>query len=1206
MAYAFQTGTIINDRYQLSEVVGQGGMSTVYLGFDPRLERQVAIKALHPFLTDQADFLIRFKQEASSIAKLRHQNIIQVFDYNEFGGIHYIALEYVEGGNLKQYLARLKRDEQYMPLSLLLPTMARLCDAVAYAHNHQMLHRDLKPENVMVRPDGEPVLTDFGIVKMLSGLNITTQTESLLGTAAYMSPEQIRSERLDHRSDLYSLGVVLYEMATGARPFVGNSPVQIMMKHSLDEVPPFSHFVDELRVAEINQLRPIIEKALQKEPNQRYKTALDFKAALDELFQTAMAAQPLENGAIKALALPTDPFVATGEATEESGSYLFKSEQFDSEILAQLSESAPIVLTPEQMATQAQQEIVQLRHDLGKDQLSESILRRLVLLLARSGDFVAALTEINQFQKRFTETVGIDLHPETISLRDSILAARLAPLHNLKRDNSLFVGRSHEVEAILALWHDPDLRILTLVGPGGIGKTRLAREVMRQLASALWRRFLHGIYWIPLDALDADGGTHALVYAVGQILGITFEGEAPPESQLFNGIQSREMLLVFDNFEHIVGQAPLIGRLLEAAPQVRVMVTSRHILELSQEKVFPVHGFRQQELDPAHADLTGPMLSDGPRLFLQICQKHNRRFQPTLAELESIERICDDLNGMPLGIELAAGWARAISVTEIERKIAENLDFLNSTGKNIPERHRSLRAVFEYSWKLLTAEEQTTLKNLSIFRSRFDIDAALDVGQTSLATISALIDKSLLQVVFMAEEGHTASQRAYTLQQMVRHFAFQKLREAPTPYQLVTERFHAYFIHYITARRSGVVDFPNLGIVSEIRFNYENIIFAWQSALLQPTYDADVAERLISASQLLTQYHLILGLYRQGVDLFVSAFATLPSAAPPELIATLQLGIASMQIYVSEFSAAEIGLSQAAYRIEDRAEQAYANLMFGELYHKIGQFDASREHGERALNQYKEIEDEPGVARATRFLGRHYYATGNFAQAFSYYEEAFALFQRLGDHFHAIPIRASQALPMVLVGQYDASKAAIMADLELATEWGHKPRMAVNLLNLAWTRTHVDELDQAEEEIGKSLVYYQECGDQEGECGALLVTARIYYLRREVALARSYFMQALNLANQISVLPKLYEAIGGLALTIISLESDFPEAYRLAQFVKRVIPVGSMGMFYVLEAENLCASHFTKEERAALAKAVNSLALDDVLAKLAKLRFNTL
>ncbi|MCC6189706.1 MAG: serine/threonine protein kinase, partial [Anaerolineales bacterium] len=229
-------GYNLGGRYKIDALLGQGGMSAVYQAHDPNLRRTVAVKLIHAHLSADPEFVRRFEAEAAAVAQLRHPNIVQVFDFNHDGDTYYMVMEYLPGESLQARLRHLSSLKQRFSLPATIGIIAPIADAVAYAHERGTIHRDLKPANVMLMPREQPVLTDFGVAKILGGQHHTA-TGAIIGTPAYMSPEQVRGSALDGRADIYSLGIILYEMAAGRPPFEGDSAMTIMLKHVNEPVP---------------------------------------------------------------------------------------------------------------------------------------------------------------------------------------------------------------------------------------------------------------------------------------------------------------------------------------------------------------------------------------------------------------------------------------------------------------------------------------------------------------------------------------------------------------------------------------------------------------------------------------------------------------------------------------------------------------------------------------------------------------------------------------------------------------------------------------------------------------------------------------------------------------------------------------------------------------------------------------------------------
>ena len=268
-------GRTLSGRYRIDDLLGQGGMSAVYKATDPNLKRVVAIKLIHPHLSSDPSFVLRFEGEASAVASLRHPNIVQVFDFNNDGGVYYMVLEFIPGETLQDRMQRLNQVGRKLSIKEALTCTLNICDAVGYAHQRGMVHRDIKPANIMLDVHNQAILMDFGIVKILGGESHTS-TGAVVGTARYMSPEIIRGEVADHRSDIYSLGVTLYEMLSGRPPFMADSAMTLMMMHLNDPIPNVREFRDDVPPA----LTQILEKSLAKDRTDRYQSAAEMSADL--------------------------------------------------------------------------------------------------------------------------------------------------------------------------------------------------------------------------------------------------------------------------------------------------------------------------------------------------------------------------------------------------------------------------------------------------------------------------------------------------------------------------------------------------------------------------------------------------------------------------------------------------------------------------------------------------------------------------------------------------------------------------------------------------------------------------------------------------------------------------------------------------------------------------------------------------------------
>jgi predicted ATPase/class 3 adenylate cyclase/tetratricopeptide (TPR) repeat protein len=385
-----------------------------------------------------------------------------------------------------------------------------------------------------------------------------------------------------------------------------------------------------------------------------------------------------------------------------------------------------------------------------------------------------------------------------------------AGLTNLPSPRTSFVGRGDELEEIDRLLEDPNCRLLTLVGPGGVGKTRLALEA----AARRIDRYAHGVHFVPLASVVAPDFLAPAVADALQFPIDTAHSGLSPQDQLVDYLSERSTLLVLDNFEHLVEGAGLVTLVIERASNVRILTTSRERLNVQSEWVLDVDGLRVSANGNGHERAEGAL-----RLFEERARQVDHGFELGEAELKHAVRICRLVDGMPLGIELAAAWVSMLPCAEIADEIERTIGFLETSMRDVPERHRSLRAAFDHSWRLLTDEQRRCFRQLSVFRGPFTREAAAVVAGADLGLLAELVSKSLVRRLELGR---------YELHELLRQYAVDRLAEDPDEPAEVRERHARFYVGRLVDRREALPgprmseardelrgDVPNLGSAGE-------------------------------------------------------------------------------------------------------------------------------------------------------------------------------------------------------------------------------------------------------------------------------------------------------------------------------------------------------------------------------------------------------
>jgi predicted ATPase/DNA-binding SARP family transcriptional activator len=622
------------------------------------------------------------------------------------------------------------------------------------------------------------------------------------------------------------------------------------------------------------------------------------------------------------------------------------------------------------------------------DPWREEAHRQLLRVLALSGQRSAALAQYETCRRALADELDVEPSEETTTLYRHIqrgelqaepVVTRPARSDNLPTALTPFVGRTQELSELAQLLADPACRLLTLVGPGGIGKTRLALQSAMQHREA----FAQGVAFVPLAPISSAG---LIVSTIAAALGVALHGSTDPETQLLNSLREQHMLLVLDNFEHLLDGVDLLVELLRQAPQLKMLVTSREPLQLHGEWVFEVNGLPVPADDqPQEFDL-----NDATTLFLQRARRAQAGFALTDAERPAVVRICRLVDGLPLAIELAAVWVRTLACVEIAYEIQRGLDFLRASARDIPTRHHSLRAVFDHSWHLLSEDERRVLRRLSVFRGGFQREAAEHVAGAPLSLLSSLVAKSLLR---RTEAGR------YDLHEVVRQYAREQLRaggEEPT----IRRRHAQYFIGFAASAQSELHGPDEIVWFRHLDEDHDNMreVFRWA---LEPQPKAEASERFaLSARLAAVVYNLwfLRGYHAEGMAQLQQLLAEPAASERTAARAQVLTAFGFIQWAEGHFAQAESFLAEAVQISRDVGDRQTCAMALNGLGHSLkdqGHYAPARARLEESLSIWQELGDRLGVANSIRDLADIARAQGDAARARQLFVESAGLYKDL-------------------------------------------------------------------------------------------------------------------------------------------------------------------------------------------------------------------
>ncbi|HZR44709.1 MAG TPA: LuxR C-terminal-related transcriptional regulator [Ktedonobacteraceae bacterium] len=667
-----------------------------------------------------------------------------------------------------------------------------------------------------------------------------------------------------------------------------------------------------------------------------------------------------------------------------------------------------------------------------------------------------------------------------------------------------FVGRLQEMDEISSLLSDPSCRLLTLVGPGGIGKTRLALEV----ASHIRTSFPDGLFFVPLASLNrADDLLSAIVEATPFCF---TQDTRSLREQFLSHLQEKHaqrILLVLDNMEHLLDGVDLISDILAVTTGLKILATSREALNLQEEWVRQIPGLTYPD------QANGKPLEDYSAVQLFLDRARRIRGDFDLAETDqSVVEICRLVEGMPLAIELATSWLKTLQPADIAREIQHNLDILATRSRNLSERHRNIRSVFSHSWQLMSEEERNVFQKVSVFRGGFRREAAEVVAGASLQTLAGLIDQSMLRLNVAGR---------YDVHELLRQYGAEQL-DSTGQTETVQRAYVDYYLGMLCQLEHNIKSHQQIAALDTIAADFENVRHAWQHAIEQKQFVAlsQATESLHWFADMRGRYHEIIALLRAAIEQF-------PSSPTPEeffLFCRIQARLIRLILLsglrIEHDLRDQINICLATARAQqNQAEIGFCLLVSGIL----------------AVCQAKDERIHPSKSAETLF------------------QECLDVFKALGDSFYQADTLAWLAWEVPFGDEYDSGcQALLKQSLDLRRKIGDRNGIAWITLNLSSIALMQLDYPSYERYARETLALMREIGSAKGILEAMSYVARATLLKGELEEAQALAEHMRDLANETNNLDSSALSADILAFLLCVRNEAYTEGAALAQADQRM------------------------------------------------------
>jgi predicted ATPase/DNA-binding SARP family transcriptional activator/NTP pyrophosphatase (non-canonical NTP hydrolase) len=816
---------------------------------------------------------------------------------------------------------------------------------------------------------------------------------------------------------------------------------------------------------------------------------------------------------------------------------------------------------------------------VGLDPLEEGAHRALMRLYARSGRQSAALRQYDACQQVLREELGVSPSAETRDLYEAIRGGRMPPAqvrapmvsavptrphHNLPVQPTAFVGREEALDHVAQRLADPACRLLTVVGPGGMGKSRLAIQAGQEHIPV----FGDGVWFVPLAPLDS---VDLLASTIMEALQVPQYGSMDPRVQLLNYVRDRNLLLILDNFEHLLEGTTLVTRMLEEAPGLKLLVTSREWLDLREEWLLPLEGMEfPDEGEIARAgettDVEDSILAledySAIELFVQAARRVRPDFSLAKAGASSVARICRLVEGMPLAIELAIPWIRAMSCEDIAQEIERDIGFLATSRRDMPSRHRSMRAVFDRSWQQLSDRESDVLRKLSVFRGGFRREAAEAVAGASLGVLSTLVDRSWVR---------TTPSGRYEMHELIRQYAAERLRAGEPDAEQICDLHSAYYATFLYEREATIQQRETMAEAME---EIDNVRAAWDWAVDRRSVET-VSKCVLSYWTICAEhgwYHEVVQAFDRaaprlreqldvlqrchGLPLPEEGWIALPGILSLNAELHKRMGLLGRARALAEESLASVRRVEPSMR--QKAVHSWATLTLGGILHTGGEYSRAGQLFREAHAQSEQIGDRAGVGHAAFFLGLNASRLGKWEDAEELLEQACSAADEMGREVPRGIYSGHLSSVLRARGEYERAGQLAQEWLHINQALGLDMHKAGPLEELGEVAAALGEYKLARQHYQESLAIAEEIGDRYWEVVSLNGLGGVALAQEEHAEARRWFEQSLAAARETGNRWQSLVALIGLGNANCALGETQQSRQLLCQALEEAMETGSM------------------------------------------------